>query len=264
MRFYEFGSWEAPVLLLLPGTCCRWKRNFGHVIPLLEGDFHVVCASYDGFDEQEDAVFPDMLTEAGRIEAFLQSNFHGRICAAYGCSLGGSLVGLLVQRGKVHIDHAILGSSDLDQERGMTARFKAWLVSIVLARILHRGALPRWMQRRVEARPERREYMEKMLEVFGIGAPQAFIRRKSIRNQFRSDLETPLADGIDVPGTTVHCFYAAKMGEKYLKRYQQHFKHPDIRRHELQHEELLCCDPEEWAREVRRCCGLSTKCGKRA
>lgn len=257
MRFYEFGRWEAPVILLLPGTCCHWRRNFGHVIPLLAEDFHVVCASYDGFDELEDAVFPDMLTETERIESFLQKNFHGHIRAAYGCSLGGSFVGLMVQRGSVRIDHAILGSSDLDQESGFSARFKSWLISRILARILHTGALPRWMRRRLDKRPEQRDFMEKMLKLFGIGGePQPFIRRESIFNQFYSDLVTPLADGIDAPGTAVHCFYAAKMGEEYLARYRRHFKNPDIRRHDLQHEELLCCDPEGWAREVRRCCEM--------
>ena len=36
MKVYEFGKKSAPALLLLPGTCCHWKGNFGRVIPLLE------------------------------------------------------------------------------------------------------------------------------------------------------------------------------------------------------------------------------------
>ena len=35
MKVYEFGADTAPVILLLPGTCCHWKSNFGQVIPLL-------------------------------------------------------------------------------------------------------------------------------------------------------------------------------------------------------------------------------------
>lgn len=31
MKFYEFGEKTAPVILLLPGTCCHWKLNFGEV-----------------------------------------------------------------------------------------------------------------------------------------------------------------------------------------------------------------------------------------
>lgn len=28
MKFCEFGERTAPVILLLPGTCCHWKMNF--------------------------------------------------------------------------------------------------------------------------------------------------------------------------------------------------------------------------------------------
>ena len=28
MKIYTFGAEDAPVLLLLPGTCCHWKSNF--------------------------------------------------------------------------------------------------------------------------------------------------------------------------------------------------------------------------------------------
>ena len=45
------------MIILLPGTCCHWKANFGEAIPLLKPDFRVVCVSYDGFDETEENIF---------------------------------------------------------------------------------------------------------------------------------------------------------------------------------------------------------------
>ena len=261
MKFYCFGDKERPAILLLPGTCCHWKRNFDHVIPLLERDFYVVCVSYDGFDETEETVFPDMLTETAKIEDYVQENFGGHICAAYGCSMGGSFVGLLIQRGRIHIDHGILGSSDLDQETGLPAKLKARLIAKVLCGIFQKGRLPGWMQKRLDQKsPEERAYMEPMLNMFGVGSDaMAVVQKRSIRNQFYSDLVTPLGDKISAPGTTVHVFYALKMGEKYEARYHRHFKNPDIRRHDRQHEELLVRDPEQWAEEVRRCCGMEGK-----
>jgi pimeloyl-ACP methyl ester carboxylesterase len=256
MKFHTFGDGRKPALLLLPGTCCHWRRNFGGVIPLLEPDFYVICASYDGFDETEDTIFPDMLTETAKLEAYLQENFAGHLCAAYGCSLGGSFVGLLVQRQQVHIDHAILGSSDLDQSAPLPAKLKGKLASKMLYQILQTGQLPPWMKKRLDrAAPEERAYLEPMLELFGVGSrDMVFVKKESIYNQFYSDLVTPLADGIDVPGTAIHIFYAAKMGETYETRYRRHFKAPNIRRHHLRHEELLVCQRSEWAAEVRRCC----------
>lgn len=84
------------------------------MIPLLERDFHVLCVSYDGFDETEQTEFPSMLAETEKIEAYLKEHCGGHIRAAYGCSLGGSFVELLAARGNIHMDYGILGSSDLD------------------------------------------------------------------------------------------------------------------------------------------------------
>ena len=82
------------------------------------------------------------------------------------------------------------------------------------------------------------------------GSP--WITKQSIYNQFYSDLVTKVQHGIDVPGTTIHVFYATKMGRKYEKRYCTYFKNPDIRRHNMQHEELFCCHSAEWVEEVRK------------
>ena len=98
MQVYEFGAETASVILLLPGTCCHWKSNFGTVIPLLADENRVLCVSYDGFDEHEQTEFPTMLEETEKIEAYLQAHCGGHIRAAYGCSLGGLFVGLLASR----------------------------------------------------------------------------------------------------------------------------------------------------------------------
>ena len=46
----------------------------------------------------------------------------------------------------------------------------------------------------------------------------SFITKDSLRNQFRSDLTTPIPEQIDNGETQIHVFYAKKMGEKYLER----------------------------------------------
>ena len=68
MRIYAFGHPDAPAILLLPGTCCHWKSNFGRVIPLLERDFRVLCASCNGFDEPESAELPGVIEETEKLE----------------------------------------------------------------------------------------------------------------------------------------------------------------------------------------------------
>ena len=253
MKFYTFGAEEKPVILLLPGTCCHWKLNFGEVIPPLEQDFRVVCVSYDGFDETEDTIFPDMLTETEKIEACISENFGGCIYAAYGCSLGGSFVGLLVQRENIHIDHAILGSSDLDQDAVWKAKLKCKISVPLLHKIVSTGEYPKFLQGLMEKK--RTSYRDKFMAMLGIGnGGLPFMKRQSVHNQFYSDLITPLEESICVPGTTVHCFYAAKMGEEYRRRYQKYFADPVIHSFDMEHEELLVLYPEQWAEKIKEVC----------
>ncbi len=162
MKVYGFGDPAAPALLLLPGTCCHWKSNFFHVIPLLEQNFHVLCVSYDGFDEMEKTEFPTMLEETEKIEAYIQAHCGGRICGAYGCSLGGSFVGLLAARQKIHMDCGILGSSDLDQSAPFPARLMTELMMPLFYPLIRDGKFKsvllqkRMAKRRIEMPAYRR------------------------------------------------------------------------------------------------------------
>ena len=139
MKIYAFGAENAPVILLLPGTCCHWKGNFGKVIPLLADSFRVLCVSYDGFDETESTEFPTMLEETEKIEAYLREHCGGHIRAAYGCSLGGSFVGLLAARQNISMDYGILGSSDLDQASPFAAKLQTNLLVPLIYPLLRDG-----------------------------------------------------------------------------------------------------------------------------
>ncbi len=252
MKVYTFGESDAPVILLLPGTCCHWKGNFGHVIPLLARDFRVLCVSYDGFDETEQTEFPGMLEETAKIEDYLRVNCGGQIRAAYGCSLGGSFVGLLMARRNIHIDYGILGSSDLDQSSKLAARLQTELLVPLLYPLIRDGKFKsRLLQKKLaQRRAQMGGYVDAFMAMLGGGRP--YVTERSCKTQFYSDLITPLPEKIDVPGTEIHIFYALKMGEKYRERYLRHFAHPVIHEQDLQHEELLACYPEEWARLVKR------------
>ena len=251
MKIYPFGDENAPVLLLLPGTCCHWKGNFGHVIPLLERDFRVLCVSYDGFDETEQTEFPSMLEETAKIEDYIKTHCGGHIRAAYGCSLGGSFVELLAARGNVHMDYGILGSSDLDQTRKLTAKLQTELLLPLIYPLIRDGSFKsRFLQKRMDKRSEEMgDYVKAFMGMFGGARP--YVTMRSCKNQFYYDLITPLPDKLDVPGTQIHIFYALKMGEKYRERYERHFAQPVIHEQDMQHEELLACHPEEWAQLVK-------------
>ena len=81
--------------------------------------------------------------------------------------------------------------------------------------------------------------------------PGPYVTMQSCKNQFYSDLITPLPDKIHILGTEIHIFYALKMGKKYRARYQRHFARPVLHEQNLQHEELLACHPKQWAQLVK-------------
>ena len=104
---------------------------------------------------------------------------------------------------------------------------------------------------------DRAEYMKKFMALMGSGSDMdfSFISKESVRNQFCTDLYTKVGEHISAPGTTIHVFYALKMGAKYRDRYLKYFADPDIREFDLLHEELLL-DADHWTREVCLACGI--------
>lgn len=251
MKVYPFGEENAPTILLLPGTCCHWKGNFGHVIPLLAREYRVLCVSYDGFDETEPAEFPTMMEETEKIEAYIREHCGGHIRAAYGCSLGGSFVGLLAARRNIHMDYGVLGSSDLDQASPFAARLQTNLLLPLIYPVIRDGGFKsRFLRKRLEKRAaEMPVYVAAFMEM--LGGKRPYVTEQSCKNQFYSDLITPLPEKIAVTGTEIHVFYALKTGEKYRERYERHFVHPVLHEQNLQHEELLACYPEKWAQLVK-------------
>ena len=259
MKFHTFGDPSKPAFMTLPGTICHWSAGFDTYREELQKFFYVVMVSYDGFDETEDTIYPDMPTEAERIERYVQDNLSGRVFCTYGCSLGGSFAAYLLARRRIRMDHIIIGSSDLDQASVLGASLQAALVSRILHGLLQSGKLPDWMQKRMDRSPEeKRAYSEQFMKLLS-SRDMSFVKKQSVRNQFYSDLVTPLPDKLEVPGSQIHVFYAKKMGEKYLGRYMRHFARPDIRTHDMEHEELFICHPDLWMAEVLDCCGMKEK-----
>lgn len=181
MKIYPFGAKDAPVLLLLPGTCCHWKSNFGAVIPLLADSFRVLCVSYDGFDETEQTEFSTMLEETQKIEAYLKTHCGGHIRAAYGCSLGGSFVGLLVARQNIHIAYGILGSSDLDQASPLAAKLQADFLLPLIVPVVRDGNLKvNFLQKRLDKHArELGDCVKAFLKMFGEARPYMAGRKLS-------------------------------------------------------------------------------------
>jgi hypothetical protein len=175
-----------------------------------------------------------MITVTEKIEEYIIKHHNGRLDAALGSSLGSSFVGQLIQRKKVHIDHGIFGSPDLDQSGKISAKLQSMLVVPLLTSF-------------TKNEKKQRKTKEKLKDFFLMDdeAADKFMAcfskfdPRSIKNEYYTDLLTYLEDDINVEHTKAHFIYANKMGEKYLKRYKKYFHDPDIREFDMQHEQWL-------------------------
>ena len=132
MEFKEFGNKEGKKLVLLPGTACTWQLNFKNIIDELSKKYWIIAVNYDGFEGDNTKVFTDVPTVTSKIEDYILENHDGKVDGAYGSSLGGSFVGLLIQRKIIHIEHGFIGGSDLDQGGKIFARILFSLLFRVL------------------------------------------------------------------------------------------------------------------------------------
>ena len=184
MQFDEMGNPSGKTLMLLPGTACDYQTNFAAVLDRLGEKYHLICVNYDGFDGRG-TVFPDMITVTEKIEEYIKENYNGKIDGAIGSSLGSSFVGQLIQREKVHVDHGIFGSPDLDQ----SGRLSAWLQSKLVVPLL--TSFTKNEKKRIKTREKLKSFFEmddeaadRFMGCFSKFSPE------SIKNEYYTDLLT--------------------------------------------------------------------------
>ena len=156
------------------------------------------------------------------------------------------------------MDYGILGGSDLDQSGKISAKLMTKLMAPIFYPFLKKGEMKiPFMKKKMEKMmAEDDGYIKAFMDMIKTpDADMSHITKKSVENQFYSDLITPLPDQIDPPGTEIHILYALKMGEKYRARYQKHFKRPVLHELDLQHEELLAVYPDKWVKLITEICG---------
>ena len=255
MKVYTFGEPDNQALLLLPGKYSHYRNTFGHVIPALSKNYYVHAVSYDGMDDTEDEKFTSLKKEIEKIEAYITEQFGGNLYAAYGSAFGGMIVTQLVQRKKVHITHAILGSSDLSQASKQESQWNSVFVGPIVQGILKRGDVKSY-QKKILIKLYGEEYTDAFLKTMGVGGEvnEAFVSIDTIHAMGKAQHAMKMRESADVAGTTVHIFYAAKMSEEKKNLYEKYFVYPDVREHEgYQKEEMLYLHPEEWLEEIDDC-----------
>ena len=106
MKVMEFGKENTRKIVLVPGNMMSW-RQFEHVIPYLEDDFHVIAVSTDGYDD-EGTVFTTAEASAEKLEAYIREDLDGEVDLVFGESFGSATAATLFCRKKVRAKSLIL------------------------------------------------------------------------------------------------------------------------------------------------------------
>ena len=107
MEAIEFGKENSRKIIMIPGNMMSW-RQFEHVIPFLERDFHVIAVSTDGYDGTGRTTFTTSATSAEKLEEYIRDQLDGHVDLIFGESFGSATAGTLFHRQKVRADSLIL------------------------------------------------------------------------------------------------------------------------------------------------------------
>ncbi len=91
MRIYEFGKGHPQRLLLIHPSLVTWDF-FERVIPLLDDRYHLLIPALPGYDLEDASEFESVERCARLLADELSQRGIRELKAAYGCSMGGSIV----------------------------------------------------------------------------------------------------------------------------------------------------------------------------
>jgi pimeloyl-ACP methyl ester carboxylesterase len=246
MQFYEFGKESNPVVMLIPGTGCNWQGEFSEVIDGLTKDYRIICVNFDGHDDKDHNVARHINDQVVGTEKYIKEHYDGHLYGAYGSSLGGSVLGKLLERRNVQINIAVTGSTDFEQKSNPWAALSSALITPIfyyLVKAKHPIKILRKFLDNIYSNSEK-----------ALGTMYKGISYKSLFNIYYTDLVTPVADNIVPKNTKIYCTYGTKEDTKTLtKRYLEHFPKAELIALEgMHHEEFLIFHPDDWTDMMRR------------
>ena len=112
MNFRTFGDKTTPSLMLLPGLGVSYEL-FLPLIELLKDKFYIIAMEVDGFIIGHFTEFTSIDDQAAGANAYVKEHLGGRLCCAYGLSMGGKILSRMMERREIEIDHAVLDAAPL-------------------------------------------------------------------------------------------------------------------------------------------------------
>ncbi len=110
MKFKEFGSKDKKAIVLLHGGGLSWW-SLQKLVDILEKDFYVITPIIDGHGENGEDTFLSIEDSAKKLIDYIDSNFHGKVLALGGLSLGAQIVTEVLSERTDIAEYAIIESA---------------------------------------------------------------------------------------------------------------------------------------------------------
>ncbi len=125
MRIIEYGKENQECILLIHPSLVTLDY-FEYVIPLLDKHYHLLIPALPGYDLQDDSRFTSVDQIASELAADILQKGIQEVKAAYGCSMGGSIVLRMAADGKLKAKNYIM-------DGGITPYQLPWILTRLIA-----------------------------------------------------------------------------------------------------------------------------------
>lgn len=125
MTIHEYGKENEKVVILIHPSVVMWDY-FENVIPLMEGEYHLLIPALPGYDPDEKSNFTSIEEIAEELERFLAQKKLTEISCVYGCSMGGAVVTRMLGDNRLKIKSVVI-------DGGITPYQLPWLITRFIA-----------------------------------------------------------------------------------------------------------------------------------
>ena len=240
MNFKTFGKEGAPVVMLIPGLGVSWEI-FKPLIDILCHRYQIIAVEVDGFTPGVHTRFSSVDDQAVQVSGYIKNSHGGRICCAYGLSLGGKILSRVLERNEVTIGHSILDAAPLLPLPGWLTGPLMYMQAGNVWSCYHWTGFWRWLFRS--------HYFDVLLDECRKTYPFGGVR--AVLDGYRSVYTNRLES---IPSGDIHYWHGTK--EAFVAGYQvRHLKSicPDVKAEifeGMNHGQLLIDHPEQIADRI--------------
>ncbi|MFY3791965.1 alpha/beta fold hydrolase [Ureibacillus sp. MALMAid1270] len=111
MEFLEFGNIRNPKIMLIHGMATTWETCYKATINELKEDFFIIVPVLDGHNPNEQSEFCSIHEVVKKIEQYIVERHGGKLHAASGFSMGGTILIQILANQIVQINRVVLDAA---------------------------------------------------------------------------------------------------------------------------------------------------------